>query len=109
MAAIANTLQMKGFMPGNIDLQNVTQEPGNFVQSYRQTERTMNTRNGPKTVYDIDSIGVMPTKQFDLEKESENPIKPTIKRKFNPDNFAKDDRPKLKINGHISAFRLPQK
>ena len=107
--AFANTFQMKGFIPGNIDKQNLSQEPGNFVQSYKQTERTMNTRNGPKTVYDIASTGVMPTKQFDLEKDSENPIKPTIKRSFNPDNFAKDDRTRLKINGHLSAFRLPQK
>ena len=109
MAAIANTLQMRGFIPGNIDIRNMTQEPGNFVQRYRQTERTMNTRNGPKTAYDIDSIGVMPTRQFDLEKDSENPIRPKIKRDFNPSNFAKDDRSKLKISGHLSAFRLPQK
>ena len=109
MSAIANTLQMKGFIPGNIDKQNMTQEPGNFMSYYKQTEKTMNTRNGPKTYYDIDSTGVMPTKSFDLEKESENPIKPTIKRDFNPSNFAKDDRPRLKVAGHISAFRLPQK
>ena len=109
MAAIANTLQMKGFMPGNINIRTMEQEPGNFVQSYKQTERTMNTRNGPKTVYDIDSIGVMSTKQFNLEKDSDKPIRPNIKWSFNPDNFAKDDRTRLKINGHISAFRLPQK
>ena len=79
MAVIANTL--KGFMPGKIDRQNVTQEPGSFG-TYTEKESKVPGRFNSSFVTDPNLIN----RPFDIEKESQNPIKPTIK----PENFEQE-------------------
>ena len=116
MAVFANTL--KGFMPGNINRQNVTQEPGSFG-TYMEREKVLNTKYGPKTVYDTGFVKTIKDKPFDIEKDSEMPIRPTIKlteeQKFNSIfNHFLDDRSKLEVktgpkSSRISNINLPQR
>lgn len=116
MAVIANTI--KGFMPGRIDKQNVTQEPGSFG-TYTERERVFNTKNGPKTVYDTNFYRIINGRSFDIEKASEMPIRPTIKLSTeqlidSAMNPMYDDRSRLMIktgpkSSRISNINLPQR
>lgn len=110
MAVIANTL--KGFMPGRIDKQNVTQEPGSFG-TYTERERKPGK-------YDTSFYKTINDKPFDMEKALENPIRPTFRFTLEQqvDNLShafdgtRDDRPFLKdVQGKNTRYfkiDLPQ-
>ena len=109
MAVIANTL--KGFMPGRIDKQNVTQEPGSFG-TYTERENKFGR-------YDTSFYKTINDRPFDIEKASEMPIRPTIKLSTeqlidSAMNPMYDDRSRLMIktgpkSSQISNINLPQR
>ena len=109
MAVIANTI--KGFMPGRIDKQNVTQEPGSFG-TYTERENKFGR-------YDTSFYRTINDRPFDIEKASEMPIRPTIKLSTeqlidSAMNPMYDDRSRLMIktgpkSSQISNINLPQR
>ena len=109
MAVIANTI--KGFMPGRIDKQNVTQEPGSFG--------TYTERENKYGRYDTSFYRTINDRPFDIEKASEMPIRPTIKLSTeqlidSAMNPMYDDRSQLMIktgpkSSQISNINLPQR
>lgn len=117
MAVFANTI--KGFMPGRIDRQTVTQEPGTFG-TYREKESKCKVLNKYGEPYmDTGFSRVMDDRPFDIEKASEMPIRPNIQLTdeqkmegmLNPDI---DDREFLKIKTgpkltRLAKINLPQR
>lgn len=74
MAVFANTI--KGFMPGRINRQTVTQEPGTFG-TYKETESKVLNKNG-EPYMNTSFVKSFDDRSFDIEKASEMPIKPNI-------------------------------
>ena len=117
MAAIANTF--KGFLPGRIDKQTVTQEPGSFGTYKEESSEVLNKRTG-EPYMNTSFVKAFNDSPFDIEKASEMPIRPTLKftLKQQVDNLShamdgtRDDRPFLKDtqgkNTRYFKMSLPQ-
>ena len=116
MAVFANTI--KGFMPGRINRQTVTQEPGTFG-TYKETEsKVLNKKTGEPRM-NTSFVKSFDDRPFDIEKASEMPIRPNIQLTdeqkmegmLNPDI---DDRSfvKVKTGPKLTKFaqiNLPQR
>lgn len=116
MAAFTNTI--KGFMPGNIDRQTVTQEPGTFGRYKEEASKVLNKKTG-EPYMNMSFVKSFDDRPFDIEKASEMPIKPNIQLTneqkmegmLNPDI---DDRPFVKVSlgpklTKYARINLPQK
>lgn len=99
MTVFANTI--RGFMPGRVNRQTVTQAPGTFG-FYKETEsKTINKKTG-EPYMDTSFVKSFDDRPFDIEKASEIPIKPNIKltdeQKMEGILKYIDDRPFVKVH-----------
>ena len=109
MAAFANTI--KGFMPGNIDRQAVTQEPGTFG-TYNESESEVINKKTGEPYMNMSFVKSFDDRPFDIEKASEMPIRPNIQltNEQELEGILKpiDDRPFIQVKTGLKMPRSTQ-
>ena len=116
MAVFANTI--KGFMPGRINRQTVTQEPGTFGTYNESESKVLNKKTGEPRM-NTSFIKSFDDRPFDIEKASEMPIRPNIQLTDEQEmegilNPGVDDRDVLNIktgpkSSRSAQINLPQR